>query len=63
MSDKAGLCYGCKHESYCHKHNTFPEVKVAECGRYEMNETYRQISDAIHETAKMFRRTKDGEQE
>jgi len=63
MSNKKGLCYGCKRENYCQKHNKFPEDKVLECRRFEMNETYRQISDAIHETAKMFRRTKAGEKE
>ena len=63
MTNESGLCFSCEHEDYCLKHNTSPEVKVSECGRYEMNETYREISDAIHETAKMFRRTKDGEQE
>ena len=63
MTNERGICFGCKHEDDCNMHKKNPEVKVIDCQRFEMDDTFQEISDAIHETAKMFRRTKDGEQE
>lgn len=63
MTNESGLCFSCGHEEDCNMHKRHPERKVVKCSRYEMNDTYREISDAIHETAKMFRRTKEGDRE
>ena len=63
MSNKTSLCFACAHEDDCNMHKRNPLVKVVDCQRYEMDDTYREISNAIHGTAKMFKREKDSEQE
>lgn len=54
MVDNTGICSECKNKSRCSMHQKNPSVKVVDCQRFVVNDSLREIYEAL---------SKDGEQD